>query len=365
MNRDSSLCQVKGILKWQKDRKVDWHYIAPGKPMQNGFVESFKGRRRSTPSTTARATGIAEYLYDESAGTSSLIREYIWANGTVIGVYENGTLYFVRTDHVGRPVFATDSAGTKVWEASYLPFGGVQASTGPNPALRFPGQWFQTETGLHQNWMRDYDPTTGGYMQADPLGLLDGASLYGYALQNPGRYTDPTGEFIPLLAGATIGLGFGLLDQFLEHGWNYQCFDTKAIAFSTAFGAFGGAAGSALQKAGQARRAYKNGLRQARNRGLSPRQANDLRRGLGERLKRDTPQPFRELIYRWNQQRYGDRLGPRFDPIKFANPDRTLSNTNSLANFAQHIPGRGMTPIGGTAGAMLAPTFENGCTCGE
>jgi len=29
------------ILKWQEDRKVDWHYIAPGKPMQNGFVESF------------------------------------------------------------------------------------------------------------------------------------------------------------------------------------------------------------------------------------------------------------------------------------------------------------------------------------
>ncbi|GAB6053539.1 hypothetical protein JCM17960_23590 [Magnetospira thiophila] len=34
------------ILKWSQDRKVDWHYIAPGKPMQNGFVESFNGRLR-------------------------------------------------------------------------------------------------------------------------------------------------------------------------------------------------------------------------------------------------------------------------------------------------------------------------------
>ena len=34
------------ILKWQEDRKVDWHYIAPRKPMQNGFVESFNGRMR-------------------------------------------------------------------------------------------------------------------------------------------------------------------------------------------------------------------------------------------------------------------------------------------------------------------------------
>ena len=41
--------------------------------------------------------------------------------------------------------------------------------------------------------MRDYDPALGRYLQADPLGLVDGASMYGYALQNPGRWTDPTG----------------------------------------------------------------------------------------------------------------------------------------------------------------------------
>lgn len=34
------------MLKWQEDRKVDWHYIAPGKPMQNGLIESFNGRMR-------------------------------------------------------------------------------------------------------------------------------------------------------------------------------------------------------------------------------------------------------------------------------------------------------------------------------
>ena len=34
------------MLKWQEDRKVGWHYIAPGKPMQNGLVESFNGRIR-------------------------------------------------------------------------------------------------------------------------------------------------------------------------------------------------------------------------------------------------------------------------------------------------------------------------------
>ncbi len=34
------------MLKWQDDREVGWHYIAPGKPMQNGLVESFNGRMR-------------------------------------------------------------------------------------------------------------------------------------------------------------------------------------------------------------------------------------------------------------------------------------------------------------------------------
>ena len=56
-------------------------------------------------------------------------------------------------------------------------FGGVHTSTGTLPTARFPGQWFQSESGLHQNWMRDYDPTTGKYLQADPLGLVDGASV--------------------------------------------------------------------------------------------------------------------------------------------------------------------------------------------
>ena len=42
--------------------------------------------------------------------------------------------------------------------------------------------------------MRDYDPATGRYMQADPLGLVDGASVYGYARQSPMRWTYPRGE---------------------------------------------------------------------------------------------------------------------------------------------------------------------------
>ena len=81
---------------------------------------------------------IAEYDYDPTTQVSTLLREYIWMNGLPVAVVENGVVYYIRTDHIGRPVFATDGAGVKVWEASYLPFGGMHTSTGTNTDLRFP-----------------------------------------------------------------------------------------------------------------------------------------------------------------------------------------------------------------------------------
>ena len=87
-----------------------------------------------------------------------------------------------------------DDEFTGLFSCPPHPFIGVHTSTGAPPSARFPGQWFQSESGLHQNWMRDYDPTTGRYLQADPLGLVDGAIVYGYVRQSPMRLVDPKGE---------------------------------------------------------------------------------------------------------------------------------------------------------------------------
>jgi RHS repeat-associated protein len=146
---------------------------------------------------------IAEY--NETSG--ALIREYVWNGWDPVAVIEGGVISFVRADHIGRPVFATNATGAKTWTATYTPFGGVHTSTGALPTARFPGQWFQSESGLHQNWMRDYDPTTGRYLQADPLGLVDGASVYGYVKQSPMRFMDPTGQFF--VPGAVFGAIIG------------------------------------------------------------------------------------------------------------------------------------------------------------
>ena len=63
--------------------------------------------------------------------------------------------------------------------------------------LRFPGQYFDRETGLHYNYFRDYDPQTGRYLQADPIGLAGGINPYIYAYDDPLRFVDPKGLVPP------------------------------------------------------------------------------------------------------------------------------------------------------------------------
>jgi RHS repeat-associated protein len=59
--------------------------------------------------------------------------------------------------------------------------------------LGLPGQWFQLESGLAHNWHRHYDSTTGRYTTADPLGFVDGPSVFAYAGNAPHVMVDPTG----------------------------------------------------------------------------------------------------------------------------------------------------------------------------
>jgi RHS repeat-associated protein len=56
-----------------------------------------------------------------------------------------------------------------------------------------PGQYFDQETGLHYNYFRDYDPRTGRYVEADPIGLAGGMNLYTYVKGNPINLIDPNG----------------------------------------------------------------------------------------------------------------------------------------------------------------------------
>ena len=131
---------------------------------------------------------------------------------TTIGAAQAETYYF-HTDHLNTPKVLTDATKQVVWQGNAKPFGETEevVNAVDNP-LRFPGQYFDVETGLNYNYMRDYDASLGRYVQSDPIGLTGGVSTYGYAGQNPINAYDPNGEFaipMPLMfAGVVAYLGF-------------------------------------------------------------------------------------------------------------------------------------------------------------
>ncbi|PCI45261.1 MAG: hypothetical protein COB51_09080 [Moraxellaceae bacterium] len=86
-------------------------------------------------------------------------------------------LYFIHNDHLGTAQVITDKDQAVVWQGDYQPFGELEETIAvvENPT-RFPGQYFDQETGLHYNLKRDYDPVLGPYLQSDPLGLVDGSN---------------------------------------------------------------------------------------------------------------------------------------------------------------------------------------------
>lgn len=112
---------------------------------------------------------------------------------------ERDVVYYYHLDHLGTPQALTDEAGQVAWEALYEPFGLARAGGAGGSMIgllerhRFPGQYEDPTTGLHQNWWRDYDPAIGRYLEADPIGTGGGLNLYAYVSGNPINRTDPFG----------------------------------------------------------------------------------------------------------------------------------------------------------------------------
>jgi RHS repeat-associated protein len=134
-------------------------------------------------------------LIAESNGSGAITAVYVYLNGQPLAKIEGTSVYYYHNDALGTPQTMTDATGTVVWAADYKPFGEatITVSTITNN-LRFPGQYFDAETGLLYNYMRDYDPVIGKYKESDPIGIQQGTNhLFAYAANNPIRFDDPNG----------------------------------------------------------------------------------------------------------------------------------------------------------------------------
>jgi RHS repeat-associated protein len=127
----------------------------------------------------------------------------------------------VHNDHLGTPLVMTDEAGNEIWRAAYDPFGKatVDAASTVEMNVRFPGQYYDEETGLHYNYFRYYDPETGRYLTADPIGIVPPLGitpneinhLFTYVGNNPLIGIDPLGllKYYGNWCGPNHSGGFG------------------------------------------------------------------------------------------------------------------------------------------------------------
>jgi RHS repeat-associated protein len=114
---------------------------------------------------------------------------------------DNIKLYWYQNDHLGTPIALTGSLGDTLYECQYNAYGQIINETYhqddtqalPDNPLRFQGQYYDEETGLHYNLNRYYDPFTGRYITQDPLGIQGGLNSYQYVNGDPINWIDPLG----------------------------------------------------------------------------------------------------------------------------------------------------------------------------
>ena len=160
--------------------------------------------KSGTGGTTIFMQDEAGHLLGEYSSTGALVEETIWLGDIPVATLRpNGSsvnIFYVHTDHLNTPRKVSRTSDNKLeWRWDADPFGTAAVNQNPQGlgtfvyGLRFPGQYYMTETGLNQNYFRDYDPQVGRYIESDPIGLRGGRNTYAYVGGNPIGRRDPFG----------------------------------------------------------------------------------------------------------------------------------------------------------------------------
>ena len=119
--------------------------------------------------------------------------DYVYLNGQPIAMVKDGSIFYLHTDHLGRPEVATNWSGVVAWSIEANAWSSDGIAGGLTVNLRFPGQYYDAESGLHYNYSRFYDPVIARYLSSDPIGLRGGLNRYNYANGNPLSFVDQLG----------------------------------------------------------------------------------------------------------------------------------------------------------------------------
>jgi RHS repeat-associated protein len=163
------------------------------------------------------ASGAGYFVYDEAGqplgeydATGAPLYETVYLASMPVGAVKItgsaatgdlvASVYNISADHINTPRVITKQDQTIAWRwDSAEAFGATAPDQNPNSLgtfaynQRFPGQVFDAETGLFQNWNREYNGRTGRYIQSDPVGLRGGINTFAYVRSNPTSLTDPYG----------------------------------------------------------------------------------------------------------------------------------------------------------------------------
>ncbi|WP_369261209.1 DUF6531 domain-containing protein [Streptomyces sp. R35] len=129
--------------------------------------------------------------WEYEPGTHSPV---VQVNRTPEGVGYDQRFYAIVTNMVGTPTELISEEGEVSWQSRTTLWGKDAGTTvgETDCPLRFPGQYFDTESGWHYNFYRYYDPETAQYTSPDPLGLLPEDNQHGY-VRNPLSWLDALG----------------------------------------------------------------------------------------------------------------------------------------------------------------------------
>ncbi|NOT12101.1 MAG: RHS repeat-associated core domain-containing protein [Methylococcaceae bacterium] len=162
-------------------------------------------------------------LLAETDGLGVVVKEFIWHGATPVAIVLPPTstkperIYYIHADQLNAPRVVVNNTNAVVWRWDPEPFG----TDLPNEDvdgngeklvmnLRYPGQYYDQETGLNYNNFRDYDSSIGRYVQSDPIGLAGGINTYTYVGGNPVNSIDPLGLDIAVIEnGPTSGNPIG------------------------------------------------------------------------------------------------------------------------------------------------------------